>query len=173
MAQISVYRLDPRTSEIASTEKSDLVCKTWVPGINAFIPPGKGMRYLIYWFFHYLHIFKNKGYSASLILENEKLIASLLIVPSYFKWPFMLKQDVQFTYVMTDPGHRGKGIGEMMIRETIRNLKDITGSIWYITDTDNTASIRLCTKVGFKFVSNARSGKYLRILSLTDRVSVT
>jgi len=173
MAIITVYRLAILNSSVAPPDKSGLVFKTWVPGIDTIIPPGKGLRYVIYWVFHFLRIFKNKGYSATLVLDNGKVIASLLIVPAYFKWPFMSKEDLQITYVMTDPGYRGRGIGEMMIRETIRNLKEHNGSIWYITDTDNTASIRLCTKVGFTFVSNAKSGRLFRILSLTNRSALS
>ena len=114
------------------------------------IPPARGKKYLIYWVFHFLKVFTNRDYSAVLVYEKDNLIASMLIVPAHFKWPFMRKDDLQFTFVMTHPEHRGKGIAEMMLRFAIEILNQDNRFFWYVTDNENIASIRLCTKVGFE-----------------------
>ena len=132
--------------------------------MKSFIPPNKSIKYIFYWFFHYLHIFKNRDYSALLVYEEKNLIASMLIVPAHFKWPFMKSDDLQFTYVLTAPMFRGKGIGEMMLRRAIREYQRNNREFWYVTDKNNYASIRLCSKAGFEFWSDARRHGILNVL---------
>lgn len=143
--------------------------KIWVPSLSNFIPPGKGKKYIFFWIFHYLHIFRNRDYSAFFIYENDINIASLLIVPAYFKWPFMEKNDVQITYVMTKPEYRGKGIGTIMLQAVIQRLKMDKRNFWYVTDTDNHASAGLSAKVGFEFWAYGKSRGFLRILEPEQR----
>lgn len=136
----------------------------WKPKGKSFIPPRKSRKYFIYWLFHYLGIFKNRDYSALLVYHNDLLIASMLIVPAHFKWPFMSKDDLQFTYVITQPEYRGKGIGEMMLRQAIKNFNKEKRTFWYVTDEKNLPSIRLCKKVGFIFCYYGFRSGILKIL---------
>ncbi|MDZ7634134.1 MAG: GNAT family N-acetyltransferase [Bacteroidales bacterium] len=130
-------------------------------------PPGKSRKYFVFWLFHLFRIFRNRDYSASLMYKEGKLMASLLVVPGYFKWPFMKKDDLQFAYVMTNHEFRGKGIGEMMLRRAVERFSRWqTGILWYVTDTGNPASIRLCTKVGFEFFAYAKLTGLFRILKV-------
>lgn len=138
--------------------------KIWMPSLSNFAPPGKGRKYILFWIFHYLHIFRNRDYSAIFVYENETIIASLLVVPAYFKWPFMKKNDLQITYVMTTPEYRGKGIGEIMLRTTIQRFKTENRYFWYVTDTDNPASIKLSGKVGFEFWAYGKARGFLKVL---------
>lgn len=138
--------------------------KIWKPSLSNLIPPGKGRKYILFWIFHYLHIFRNRDYSAIFVYENERSIASLLVVPAYFKWPFMEANDLQITYVMTKPEYRGKGIGAIMLRTTIRQFKMENRSFWYVTDTDNPASVRLSAKAGFEFWSYGKARGFLKVL---------
>lgn len=140
----------------------------WKPSAGSFIPPGKSKKYYIYWLFHLLGIFKNKDYAALLVYDQQQLITSLLIVPAYYKWPFMDKDDLQFTYVMTHPDYRGKGIAEEAIRYALGSLKKEGRDFWYITDTANTASIKLCTKTGFHLFGNAQRKGLLKTLRITE-----
>jgi len=155
-------------SELKQNINNHYTVKIWKPGFNNFIPPGKGRKYFIYWLFHYLHIFKNRGYSALLVYENDLLIASMLIVPPHFKWPFMAKDDLQFTYVMTDPEYRGKGIGEIMLRCAIREFYKKDRTFWYVTDKTNVPSVKLCEKVGFTFYNYGFRSGILKILRVAE-----
>lgn len=126
----------------------------WRPGLNNFIPPGKGKKYFAYWLFHYLGIFRNKDYGAVLVKDKGELIASLLVVPAHFKWPFMAADDLQFTYVLTSPEFRGKGIGGQMLHFAIKEFQKPGRTFWYVTDTGNISSQRLAEKRGFKLLKN-------------------
>lgn len=140
----------------------------WQPSANSFIPPGKSKKYFIYWLFHRLKIFKNKDYAAVLVYDRQQLITSLLIVPAYYKWPFMEKNDLQLTYVMTKPDYRGKGIAEEAVRYALDSLKKEGRDFWYVTDTGNTASIKLCSKTGFQLFGYAQRQGLQKILRITE-----
>lgn len=111
----------------------------WKPSLTHFIPQGKNRKYFLYWLFHFLAVFKNKDYSALLVYDVNKLISSLLIVPAYFKWPFMSKNDLQFAYILTHPDYRGRGIAEKAIKFAIQKMTLENRCFWYVTDTGNTS----------------------------------
>jgi GNAT superfamily N-acetyltransferase len=124
----------------------------WKPGIFRFVPKGLPMKYFYYWLAHYFYFFKNKSYQSILTYCDGKLACSYLIVPGYFRWPFMGKEDLQLTYVKTYPDFRGKGIATKAINFGVdflmkRGKKNMI--IWYVTDDSNPASIKLAQKCGF------------------------
>lgn len=141
--------------------------KIWRPGISNYIPPDKSFKYILYWLFHYIRIFNNQDYSSLLVYHNEKIISSLLIVPAYFKWKFMNKNDIQFTYVITSTDYRGQGIAAAAIKIAMSELSKNNRSFWYVTDTKNYSSIKLCTKLGFEFVGYGKkySLKSIRLIT--------
>jgi ribosomal protein S18 acetylase RimI-like enzyme len=134
----------------------------WRPTLSRFTPPAKGKKYFLYWLFHFLRIFANKDYCCVQVFHDGSLVSSLLVVPRYFKWPFMEKNDLQFTYVMTHRDHRGKGIAEKAIRYAIEKLNSRDRKFWYVTDISNNPSITLCNKVGFNFFSYGEKKGFLK-----------
>jgi ribosomal protein S18 acetylase RimI-like enzyme len=136
----------------------------WKPSLQRIVPPGKNKKYFFYLLFHYLAIFRNTDYSAVLVYDGEKLVSSLLVVPAHYKWPFMSRLDVQFTYILTHPDYRGMGLAEKAIRFAIGKAGNKGRCFWYVTDSENNTSIRLCTRIGFKFYSYAERTSILRIL---------
>ena len=90
----------------------------------------------------------------------------MLIVPTYFQWPFMADNDVQMTYVMTTYDARKQGWGEYLLRQGMQLFCREGRSVWYVTDTNNVASRKLAEKVGFVCVgkANPRSSKFQRVL---------
>jgi len=164
--KIVVYKL----CNFSDRSNSDLKYKSviWKPSLFNFFPPNKNIKYLVYWAFHHLQIFSNKNYSAYLVYENGKIISSLLVVPAHFKWPFMETDDVQFTYVMTHPDYRGQGLAIKMINSMISELGSKTNTFWYVTDTENRASIRVAEKLGFSYAGVAEREGWLNILELKD-----
>lgn len=136
----------------------------WTPGLFRIKPKDKGVKYIVYWIFHYLRVFKNRQYCyISVFNENEK-IASAFAVPAYYKWPFMKKDDVQFTYVMTDKKYRGKGIAGKLLNEAICQLRDSVKDFWYVTNSNNIPSIRLAEKTGFSLYSEGKRSGILKII---------
>lgn len=122
----------------------------WRPKITNLIPPNKGLKYLLFTLFYYTHIFKNRNYFGVNLCYQQIEVASLLIVPTFFKWPFMAKQDVQVIYVMTKKEHRGKGLAIKMIKFALSKLPSKVDAIWYVTDENNPSSQRVAEKLDFK-----------------------
>lgn len=152
MAQTVLYKLaaPQPANPVVEAATNDFSFILWKPSLGKLIPPGKGKKYFFYWLFHYLRVFGNRDYSALLVYNGEVLASSLLVVPSYYKWPFMKKDDVQLTYVLTRPEYRGKGLAEQAVRLAIAHNQHPGRAVWYVTNTENVASVRLCEKVGFE-----------------------
>lgn len=73
-----------------------------------------------------------------------------MVSPRYFRFPDMSVEDIQIGAVFTDSSWRGRGLGSFAIREIMKQWRIGSGRIWYITDQDNTASIKLAENAGFK-----------------------
>ena len=164
--QIVVYRMEGEGNDCKNGGNQLTKLEIWRPGIFRFLPPHKDIKYLIYWFFHMLRIFKNRHYSAYFYYEEENLVSSCLVVPSYFKWSFMGARDVQFTYVMTNQLYRGQGVASKLIYTAMSDLGDKVGSFWYVTDTENPASMRVAEKMGFVCMGEADRSSTFKILNL-------
>jgi len=137
----------PDFSEFLSTYN----VKIWRPSLLKIIPKNRSLKYIFYWLAHYSGVFRNKNYSAVLVYKENKLISSTIVVPAYFKWPFMGKDDVQYTYSITDKEYRGKGINTMLklyIRYIF--LKE-GGKVWGVVDPHNLSSIKVLKKTGLNF----------------------
>jgi hypothetical protein len=142
-----IYSTNKLIIQYSSTELYTF--KLWKPTLCNAYPPNKSKKYLFYYLFHLLGIFKNKNYCAVLVYHDELLIASLLIVPKYFKWPFMGSNDVQFTYVLTKKEYRGQGLASKMLVFGYENLKSRINNYWYVTTEDNLISQNVAIKCGF------------------------
>lgn len=156
MSESVIYSLDIRHNDLqAPASKLRLV--RWQPG------SGNGLRskrfpfkYNLFWFYHFLGLFKNKNYSAFLLYEEDTVVSALMAIPAYSRWPFMGPKDVQLIYVITHPDHRRKGLGATLIHRTLDHLKNSSDveKVWYVTTTDNLASRKLCEKLGFSFAGS-------------------
>ena len=148
--QLAVYKsAGTDGSASADDEQAAFDFVFWKPSFRRFVPPGKSRKYVIYWIFHYLRIFRNRDYAALLRYDGDTCVSSLLIVPAYYKWPFMKPDDLQMTYVITHRDYRRRGLSEKLLRHAFRETCRPERTLWYITDRDNKASRNLCTKVGF------------------------
>lgn len=128
-------------------------------------------KYRIYYLFYLLGIFKNKHYYYVSGWVKGELSCFLIVVPKYYRWPFMGDSDVQLMYVVTKDRFKGKGFGTALLQFTINFLKSKNiNSIWYVTDTDNIASQKLAAKVGFTLFSKAKRSYLFNIKFLKTLV---
>lgn len=150
MARIVLFKAE--NVNLKNVELSTVFAlRYWKPKIFNWKPNGKPLKYCLYTLFHFTGIFKNKSFAFIELFDLKTGVsaASLLIVPAHFKYPFMNKNDIQFTYVMTKPEYRGKGLAILLLQEAWTRRTDNSGIAWYVTNTDNTASIRVAEKAGF------------------------
>lgn len=160
-----IYRLNNYAQDLRPADDSDgFLYKVWKPSLKSVLPPDKGLKYLVYWVFHVLGLFTNRDYSAVLVYRGEQLVSSLLVVPAHFKWPFMARDDLQFTYVLTHPDYRGQQLALRAIQYALSKLARPDRCFWYVTDTGNPSSTKLCEKLGFSFYSFGKRSGRLNIL---------
>jgi GNAT superfamily N-acetyltransferase len=167
MQEILIFH---RTSDQFELSNFDLgfEIEVWEPTITKWLPPNKGSKYILYWFFFQLGIFRNKQYKALLLRQDKQIVSSLLVIPTYFKWPFMQKNDVQITYVMTNQQFRGQKLAYKLIQYAIANLLEESTGVWYLTNSGNLASINLCTNLGFNKMGTGsrKSFKFFKTIKL-------
>lgn len=163
---ILVFKKDSKGAVSSADIDLSYNLRVWKPSLLNFLPPNKGYKYFMYWLFYMFGIFKNTNYSAYLLYDKGELVSSLLVIPSYFKWPFMGKTDIQFAYVMTSRNYRGKGVAGKLIKQAMADFNQKVGAFWYVTDTENDASIRVAEKLGFRCYGKAERDNLLKILKL-------
>ncbi len=152
-----IYSSDKFASTAIDYDNYDF--RIWTPAISNMIPPRKPKKYLLFTLFHYLGIFRNPNYCAVLVYDKmagvDHCIASLLVVPKYYKWPFMAKGDLQFIYVMTNSEYRGRGLATMMMSHVSQLEKYKGKRFWYVTNGWNKASQKTAVKTGFALAGTA------------------
>jgi len=150
-----------KTSKVTSP-KSEMILQLekWSPTTINLVPPGKPNQYFIFSLFFFIGIFKRDNYFYYRFFDKTKLASSFLVVPRFFKWPYMDKGAVQFTYVMTSSNYRGRGLAWQGIYKAYNDLKkNGINQFWYITDSENLASQRLAEKMGFELVGKLEPTK--------------
>ena len=150
----------PASRKLRSLSRRGAKIVYWQPGISRVKPPGKRMKYCVYSFYHWLRVFRNSDYGALFVLESDELKASMLIVPAHYHWPFMQHDDIQFTYVKTEPSAQKSGWGEYLLHQGISQFKHTGKRIWYVTSSSNIASQRLAEKTGFELVGTAEPRRF-------------
>ena len=84
------------------------------------MPPGMhGVPFGVWWIFHNLHLFANRGYAILVIYDGDRLIHRSCVFPRYPRFPFMRDSDLQIGDTWTDPSYRGRGIATLAIREVL------------------------------------------------------
>lgn len=156
-----VYRTSVIEDIVDSDSKLNFIL--WKPSLVHLTPSNKNLKYVVYWLFHMLKVFNNSSYSSVLVYDGDLIVASLLVVPAYYKWPFMKRNDVQFTYVLTSKKYRGQGLAKRMISFAANNIN--TENCWYVTNKSNLASIKVAEGMGFKIVgTGVRVGLFKKII---------
>jgi len=167
--EVLIYRHDGSGIERTKPRVSANLI-VWRPSIRSLKPRDTPWRYVAFSFFHWLKIFGNSDYCSMSVEENGELRASMLVVPSLFRWPFMERNDVQLTYVITKASSRSQGWASYLLSQSICRLARKDRSIWYVTDTSNVASQKLADKSGFELVGKAapRSSSFQRVKLAQD-----
>lgn len=142
--------------------KDELTWVYWRPSLANLVPTGLTVLPFCAWsLFHYLRVFSNRDYSVVLAYENGSLVHRSCVFPSYFRFPFMKKDDLQIGDVWTAVEHRGKGLGRIGLEFALSKNPDRPRTYWYLTESNNHASVRLAEKAMFELVGEGSREKKL------------
>ncbi|MGH9794583.1 MAG: GNAT family N-acetyltransferase [Candidatus Acidiferrales bacterium] len=129
----------------------DCRLEIWKPTYRKPVPPGQPwLPFLIYWLFHKARIFANQDYSVVLVWKGNRPVHRTLVLPRYFRFPFMGPEDLQVAMTWTDPRFRGRGLALAAARIAIATAGPSARKLWYLTSASNQPSIRVAEKAGFR-----------------------
>ena len=124
------------------------------PSITKILPKGIiKISFLIWWVFWVLGFFKRDYFIGIAFNSDKKFIHHFVILPKFFKYPFMGEDDLQIGDVWTHPSYRGFNLSAFAISSLIEAVPVHYKSIWYITEAENKSSIKVANKLKFNFSS--------------------
>jgi ubiquinone/menaquinone biosynthesis C-methylase UbiE/GNAT superfamily N-acetyltransferase len=149
--QFSFYNRDTENSTEFYYPENLII---WKPSLSSIFPPSLNKRFLLWSIMHFLHLFSTKDYSIVYIKRNSRIVHRSCVIPRYFRWRFMSRNDLQVTSTWTHPDFRGKGLAPIALEFITKKYYQPSRKIWYITRNANIPSIKVCLKVGFKFIGS-------------------
>lgn len=135
-----------------TTLDEDYSTGLWKPALIKTAPKSPvrvKILFFIWTLFHYLGLFSNSNYSIFAIYFGKQMVHYSVILPKYFRYPFMARSDLQIGPCWTHAGHRRKGIASYAIQEILELYKERDRKFWYIVREKNIASVQLVETAGF------------------------
>jgi len=133
----------------------------WHPCLQQPIPPTLPLINIAWSIFHFLHIFSNRHCSVLLIRHGSRIVHRSCVLPRFFRWPFMAADDLQITAVWTHPEFRHLGLARFALTTILQRFSDGKRTLWYLTQSDNPASLALSHAAGFSpFAAMERKNRF-------------
>jgi RimJ/RimL family protein N-acetyltransferase len=139
-----------------STKETDLALDSrysfelWKPTVCSVVPRGfPKMPFAVWWILHHLHVFANRDYSIFVVYSGETIVHRSVILPPYFRFPFMAEDDLQIGVSWTMPEHRGKGLATYAVQKILELQNKPGRRFWYLVQENNIPSSLVAEKAGF------------------------
>lgn len=125
----------------------------WKPSLTELRPPGvwASWEWGVYWLLDRLGVFARDRYRILRLVDGEgRTVFYAAILPTYWRTPFIARDEVQIGPIRVLPDDRGKGLAPIGVTLLLASLAADVRRVWYITRSDNTRSIALAAKTGFR-----------------------
>ena len=133
----------------------------WRPSISGIWPPDPRITDLAWAAMHFLHLFSNNCYAQLLAHNEDQLIHRSAVYPRWSRYPFMGVADLQIGNTWTHPEYRRSGLAAAAIRRIVAHYESPDRAFWYVTDSQNHASIATAERAGFERVGlGARHARF-------------
>ena len=129
-----------------------LEVQVWRPTRFGLAPPC-GLSYFLrgMWpILHTLRILGNRDYAVVCLRRNDRYVHRTLLIPPFFRFPFMAREDLQCGDIWTASAERGAGLALSGLRTAMREAWIPGRKIWYLAEADNLPSTRLAQRAGFR-----------------------
>ena len=144
------YLIEPAEAEPPNSTAERYTIEVWRPSLTSLRPRGFALLpFGVWWLLHYLRVFTNRGYALVAIYDGDHLVHRTCVFPRYYRFAFMQPGDLQLGDIWTAESHRGRGLGRLGLMAAIGSASTHQ-RWWYVVEPDNSASIRLAEKVGFR-----------------------
>jgi ribosomal protein S18 acetylase RimI-like enzyme len=146
-----------------TVKPADIYAYVWQPSFSSIHPSDLTGKYL-YWGLAYLFkLLGRHNYRVLYLINGTKVVHRSVIMPKYFRWPFMKKEDLQVSSTWTDPAYRNRGYATYALILISQLYSKPGRSIFYTTRENNIASIKVCTSAGFQKYSYVVRTNFLGI----------
>jgi RimJ/RimL family protein N-acetyltransferase len=134
----------------------------WRPSLFHWWPAGLFRFPLLVWaLFHYLGVFTNRRYAIFLIRHGAEIVHYSGVYPGYFRFPFMVQEDLQIGDTWTSVSWRNRGLAQFAVQKIVEAAASSVRNVWYVCDEENVASVRVIEKCGFRCVGRLERTKLL------------
>jgi len=124
--------------------------EVWKPTLQRPVPKFSAKAPFFAWSaLKLLKLFGSAHYVVFFVKHGEEVVHYSVVLPKYFRTPFMGKNDLQIGPCWTHNEHRRKGIASYVIHEILESYKEPNRRFWYIVREGNIPSRRLVEKAGF------------------------
>lgn len=153
MGEILFYYIDCDHARIPETPLIPGVSiEVWRPSGLGLAPPcGLSLLSRTAWpACHWSHLFGNRDHAILWMHRDGACVHRTLLIPPFFRFPFMARDDLQCGDIWTAPAERGRGLAAAGVTAAVRHAWRRGRRIWYLTDAANGASRKLAHRTGFQ-----------------------
>jgi RimJ/RimL family protein N-acetyltransferase len=126
----------------------------WRPSLTRIFAPSLGLRSLFWWAFHWAGVFRSRSYAVFVVRYQGTVVHRTVVLPAYFRWPFMGASDVQVA-TWTAPAFRGRGLAKLTLKLVVERHHDGDRKVWYVTRPSNAAALSVCRGLSFQYCGSA------------------
>lgn len=108
------------------------------------------------------YLFTLGKYRIIYVYDDKKIIHYSYVIPKFWKFSFLSKNDLEIGPCWTDLEYRGHGIYPFVLKEVVEKFEQFN-SFYMIVEENNISSIKGIEKAGFKIVGKIIKSKIMGI----------
>jgi RimJ/RimL family protein N-acetyltransferase len=154
-----IYRLDDAGPVLPPPLPAGVAARVWRPSWGGAPPAAiRDPKHWVWWAFHNLRVFANRDFGVVLLERDGRLVHRSGVFPGFFRFPFMAPDDLQIGDTWTAPEARGQGLAGLAIgvARAAFGRAGVGRRFWYLTESENRASITVAERQGFALVAPGR-----------------
>ncbi len=129
------------------------------PTIIRLTPRGlKGKSFILWGLLSLIWRLQGKPYEVIVLYKDRQVVHYSVVLPKYYKFPFMGKRDIEIGPCWTHPD-RGRGIYPKMLNAICNRFAKFKDNVWMFCKENNYASQRGILKAGFSLVGKGEETK--------------
>ncbi len=101
----------------------------------------------------------SRGYSVYVLRDGHECVGFATLRNAGSRYPFIKRGDVLLAPYFIDSGSRGRGLAKPMLTEA---GKDHKGRVFALVLTDNTASVKTLSAIGYKDLGFVDTGGFIK-----------
>jgi len=141
-----------------------MTLRIWKPAAHGLPPIGSRSRdNLAWWLLTRLGAFATDEFAEFTVWRDAILVHRLTVSPRWHRVPFMGADDLEVGNIWTLPEARGQKFTQSVLGEAHRLFGSNARRWWWLTDSDNAASIATAAQCGYRRIGTGKKTRPLGI----------